>query len=182
MIRQEKFQSWTIGLPHSTAPCPILIIQTTRLGNDKYKFLSHCFNLIMVLNPRVSNPTAYQNQKADAQLVRPSRLARNAMSVRRLSRWPVIHMYRVNSDKQHWAQWTQSSSESAWSPRPRPHGKSRVRCQCHCDTLAACNRSVTSYSLADILLGRVRLLAEAARRRQPRSRTATLAPLDGLVL
>ena len=34
-----EFSLCTIGLPHSTAPCPILEIQSTRLGSDKYKFI-----------------------------------------------------------------------------------------------------------------------------------------------
>ena len=51
-----KFQSRTIDLPHSTAPSPILIIPSVRLGSNKDTFLSHWFD-----SARCSNPTTYQN-------------------------------------------------------------------------------------------------------------------------
>ena len=35
MITPGKSLSWMVGLPHSTAPCPILVMPNTRLGNDK---------------------------------------------------------------------------------------------------------------------------------------------------
>ena len=44
LIKQRKFQSWTIGLLNSIAPCTILIMQSVRLGSNKYQFLSHCFD------------------------------------------------------------------------------------------------------------------------------------------
>ena len=34
---------------HSTAPFPILVMPSDRLGNDKYTFLSHCLDSIRVL-------------------------------------------------------------------------------------------------------------------------------------
>ena len=37
----KKFQSRLIGLPHSTAPSPCLVIPSTKLCSDKYKFLNH---------------------------------------------------------------------------------------------------------------------------------------------
>ena len=43
-VKQRKFQSQTIGLSHSTSPCPILVMSNDRLGSDKYKLLSHCFD------------------------------------------------------------------------------------------------------------------------------------------
>ena len=36
LIKREKFQSQTIGLPHSTIPCLILGVTSARLGSDKY--------------------------------------------------------------------------------------------------------------------------------------------------
>ena len=36
------------GLPHSTAPSPILVIPSARIGNDKYRFLHQSFSLASV--------------------------------------------------------------------------------------------------------------------------------------
>ena len=33
-----------IGLPHSIAPCPILVVASARHDSDKYQFLSHWFD------------------------------------------------------------------------------------------------------------------------------------------
>ena len=51
-----EFQSQTIALHSSMAPCPILVIPHARLGIDKYRFSSHCFD-----SARVSNHIRYQN-------------------------------------------------------------------------------------------------------------------------
>ena len=38
LIKQEQIQKWIIGLPHSTATCPTLVMQIRRVGSDKYKY------------------------------------------------------------------------------------------------------------------------------------------------
>ena len=49
-----------ICLPHSTVPCPILIILNTKLGSDKYKvFLSHWFDSSKVQTHEVQIPVSY---------------------------------------------------------------------------------------------------------------------------
>ena len=35
LIKQEKFHSWPIGLPHSIARCPVLVMSSSRLGIQK---------------------------------------------------------------------------------------------------------------------------------------------------
>ena len=41
LIKHGKFQSWMIGLPHSSAPpSAVLVLPSARLGSDKYQFLS----------------------------------------------------------------------------------------------------------------------------------------------
>ena len=49
-----------IGLPHSTAPCLILIMPSTRLGSDKYTFLSHGLTR-QWYKPRQWYKSIYQN-------------------------------------------------------------------------------------------------------------------------
>ena len=45
LIKQGIFQSQMLGLPHSTTPCPILIMPSAWLGSNKYQFLrSHLFD------------------------------------------------------------------------------------------------------------------------------------------
>ena len=69
-----KFQSWTLGLPHSTAPCPILIMLNTRLGVDKYKFVSRCFDSTW-FEPTKLRCHDLPKFETDAHLIQPSRLA-----------------------------------------------------------------------------------------------------------
>ena len=39
LIRRSKFQSQTTGLPHATAPCPILAVASVKLGHVKYSVI-----------------------------------------------------------------------------------------------------------------------------------------------
>ena len=50
---------WTIGLPRSTAPCPILVMLSARLGSDKYQRFSHRYNATKVRTRevRILRPT-----------------------------------------------------------------------------------------------------------------------------
>ena len=57
---QGKLQWQTIVLTHSTAPFPILVIRSTRLGSDKYKSLCHWFASAPVWI-QGSNPVIYQD-------------------------------------------------------------------------------------------------------------------------
>ena len=71
MIKLGKFQPWTIGLLHSTAPCPILKIQSTRLGSDKYKIFMSLGRLDQgpSLNPWVRIPDLRKWER-DTHLIR----------------------------------------------------------------------------------------------------------------
>ena len=42
-----------IGLPHSIAPWPILVMQRSRLGSDKNQFLNHWFDSTKVRSCKV---------------------------------------------------------------------------------------------------------------------------------
>ena len=57
LIKQGKFQSQAIGLPHSTAPCPILIMQSARLVSYKYQLLRHWFDSTRVRSHEVQIPS-----------------------------------------------------------------------------------------------------------------------------
>ena len=37
LIKQRQLQSQKIGLPHFTAPCPLLIMLSARPGTDEYQ-------------------------------------------------------------------------------------------------------------------------------------------------
>ena len=50
-----KIKPWTIDLPHSTAHCPILIMASAWLGNNKHSFLSHWFDSNRVQTHEVQN-------------------------------------------------------------------------------------------------------------------------------
>ena len=60
MIRQEQFQLWTMCLPYFIAPCPIILIPSTRLGSDKYQFLCHWLLGKSSKKSGGLNPTTYQ--------------------------------------------------------------------------------------------------------------------------
>ena len=55
--RTRPLAPWPIQshypITESTSPCPILIMPSTRLGSDKYQFLSHCFDLTRIRKCRV---------------------------------------------------------------------------------------------------------------------------------
>ena len=73
-----------IGLPHSTAPCPILIMPSSRLGTDKHKPLKSMFWFDQHLNLWGSNFTTYQKGEREAQLIWPSCLANIMVSITNL--------------------------------------------------------------------------------------------------
>ena len=50
-----------IGLPHSTDPCPILVMPSARPGSDKYEFLSHWFDSTRARTHEVQIPPISQN-------------------------------------------------------------------------------------------------------------------------
>ena len=56
LIKQGQFQSWMIGLPHSTVPCLIPVMPSARLGSDKHAFLSHWFDSTRVWTHDVRVP------------------------------------------------------------------------------------------------------------------------------
>ena len=45
LIKRRKLQSQTNIVPHCTVPCSILVMMKARLIGDKYKLLSHQFQL-----------------------------------------------------------------------------------------------------------------------------------------
>ena len=69
--------SWYPTLAHYpdtelTSPCSIRIMPSAWLGSDKYKYLSHWFDVTRVLNTWIQIPPDLPKQKMDAQLIWPS--------------------------------------------------------------------------------------------------------------
>ena len=94
--KQRKFQSQRGGLPHSTVPCPFLVMPSTRVISDKYQSFSHWFDSAKVCTMRVQiAPLATQEE--GTQLIWSSHLGCVQGTASETSRRNLIRLPTLNT-------------------------------------------------------------------------------------